>query len=522
MIAKRKLVKVPSEEAKPKASARRQAVDLALASCELWHARENGPPQGYASFKRGEHTEHVELQTAAGRLWLSGMVYLQLGDALSKMDLDGALNNLEAEAVHRGRRLPVRVRLADLGDRIFLDLADDAWRVVEVTAKGWEVIPGEKAPVRFKRPNGTEALPVPVRGGRLDDLADFIHTDAAGLALLSAYIIGAMTDRGPAAVLSLMGGQGTSKTTTTKVIQRLLDPRGGALRSAPRKDEDLAVAARNSWIVSFDNLSRISPDLSDGLARLSTGAAFATRQLYTNGEESIFAARRPVILNSIVDVVGRPDLLDRTVSVQLQKISREQRKEESIFWPEFEARRASLLGAALDALSHALAHWAETRPTDSPRMADFYHVAMAAGNRLPGGTEAFESAWAAMTETAVDSALEAAPIGAALLSILEAQGKWKASAADLLRELNSSRAAGFREHDSWPQTPQGLTSALRRLAPALEAKGWHVLLGEKINERRVVVIVSGEAMAERAAIMGQDGGMDHAKAERLAILEAAS
>lgn len=526
-MTKKKTVEVPPGEAKARESVRQRAVKLARGCCELWHEHGNGPRQGYASFPHDGHTEHVELRTTAGRLWVQGLFYRETGEALSRQDTEQVLDALEATAIHDGPRLPVHVRVADLGNRIFLDLADNAWRVVEVTAKGWQVMPADRAPVRFRRPNGTEALPVPVPGGSLEELRDFIHTDAAGLALVGACLVGAMTDRGSAVVLSFAGGQGTSKSTSTRVFQRLVDPRGGALRAAPKKDEDLAVAARNAWVVSFDNLSRINADLSDGFCRLATGASFTTRTFYTNGEETIYAARRPVILNSIVDVVNRADLLDRTVAVQLLKITEDQRLEESVFWPRFEEARPRLLGAALSALAGALARWDATRPERLPRLSDFYHLAQAAGDALPGGSAAFDEAWAAMQGAAIQSALEASPIGAPLLSLLEAQSTktWKAPAAQLLRDLNASRAAGFREHDTWPQTPQGLVHALRRLAPALEAVGWHLELGvrdSKTTHERLVVIVRTEAMAERAAIYQVDAGMDVSEAERRAAMEAAS
>lgn len=518
-------IEVPAGEAKARESVRQRAVKMARECCELWHAHENGPPQGYASFKRDGHTEHVELRTTAGRLWLGGLFYRETGEPLSRQDTEQVIDALEAAAIHDGPRLPVHVRVADLGNVVYLDLANDDYQVAEVTAEGWQVIPGDQAPIRFRRPNGTEALPVPTAGGSLEELGGFIHTDRAGLALVGACLVGAMTDRGSAVVLSFAGGQGTSKSTSTRVFQRLVDPRGGALRAAPKKDEDLAVAARNAWVVSFDNLSRISADLSDGFCRLATGAAFTTRTFYTNGEETIYAARRPVILNSIVDVVSKADLLDRTVAVQLLKITEDKRLEESVFWPRFEEARPRLLGAALTALSGALASWDATRPERLPRLSDFYHLAKAAGDALPGGTAAFDEAWEAMQGTAIQSALEASPIGAPLLNLLEARTKWKAPAAELLRELNASRAAGFREHDTWPQTPQGLVHALRRLAPALEAVGWHLELGVRdtaTKHERLIVIVTTEAMAERAAILQVSAGMEVSKAERMATLEAAS
>jgi hypothetical protein len=139
---KPKKVNVPEGEAKARESARQRALKLALAEYQLWHAHENGPPQGFASYIRDGHTEHVELKASAGRQHLSGLVWRATGEALSRQDLDGTLDALEAAAIQDGPRLPVHVRVADLGDRVFLDLADDAWRVVEVTATGWRVIPG--------------------------------------------------------------------------------------------------------------------------------------------------------------------------------------------------------------------------------------------------------------------------------------------------------------------------------------------------------------------------------------------
>jgi len=495
MSPKTSSVEVPPREAKPLKSVRERAVKAIRETCQLWHAHENGPPRGYASFLRNGHTEHVELRTAAGSSWVRGLMYKQMNQVTSRQDVEVILDAIDTIAIYDGPRFPIHIRVADLGDVTYLDLADDAWRVVEISSQGWRVIPAELAPVRFRRPHGTEFLPEPAREGSLYELKEFIHTDPLGLVLAAAWLVGSLTDRGPAPVLSLAGCQGTAKSTATRVLQRLVDPRGGALRGMPNSDEDLAVAARNSWIVSFDNLSRLSPDRSDALARLSTGAAVTTRQLHSNGEEFLFCARRPVIVNSIVDIIGRADLLERTIVVQLLKISDEQRVEESVFWPRFESARPRLLGALLTALSHALGRSKDQqiRPKCKPRMADFYCFANAIGDSLPGGTATFQEGWERMQGDAVSTALESAAIGAPLLALLEARGLWRAPAAKLLRVLQDQcKSQWTRCKDVWPQTPQGLVAALRRLAPALEAVGWRVELGIRdsstTRHERLVVI----------------------------------
>ena len=53
----------------------------------------------------------------------------------------------------------VHVRVAREGDTVYIDLADETWRAVEITAQGWRVV--ERPPVRFRRPVGLLPLPGP-------------------------------------------------------------------------------------------------------------------------------------------------------------------------------------------------------------------------------------------------------------------------------------------------------------------------------------------------------------------------
>ena len=100
-------------------------------------------------------------------------------------------------------------------------------------------------------------------------------------------------------------------------------------------------------MLAFDNLSGIRDWLSDALCRLATGGGFATRMLYTDDEEIIFSARRPIILNGIDDIATRGDLQERSVLVSLPSILEDERREENTFWAEFEAVRPRIFGALL-------------------------------------------------------------------------------------------------------------------------------------------------------------------------------
>ena len=85
------------------------------------------------------------------------------------------------------------------------------------------------------------------------------------------------------------------------------------------------IAANNGHVLAFDNLSGLPSWLSDALCRLATGSSFARRQLFTDEDEILFHATRPVILNGIEDVVCRADLADCAVFLTLGPISDDRR-----------------------------------------------------------------------------------------------------------------------------------------------------------------------------------------------------
>src|SRR4029450_12571173 len=162
------------------------------------------------------------------------------------------------------------------------------------------------------------------------------------------------------------------------VVRSLVDPNTAALRTTPRDERDLVIAATNGWIIALDNLSHLPVWLSDALCRLATGSGFATRELYTDADETIFAAQRSIILNGIQEVATRGDLLDRAITLYLPVIPEEERKDEKVFWEEFEQARPQIFGALLDIVSTTLQRLPTTTLSRKPRMADFALWACAA------------------------------------------------------------------------------------------------------------------------------------------------
>ena len=178
-------------------------------------------------------------------------------------------------------------------------------------------------------------LPVPQRGTPIDALRPFLNVrDENDLTLVVAFLLAALRDRGPYPILVLNGEQGTAKSTFARIVRSLTDPSSVPLSSLAPSGRDLFIAANNSHVQSFENISKLSDRLSDNLCLLATGGGFRIRTLYTNTDETLFDSARPIVLNEISNFVTRGDLQDRSIVLPLAPISG--RKTEKELYAEFE------------------------------------------------------------------------------------------------------------------------------------------------------------------------------------------
>ena len=433
---------------------------------ELFH----GPDStAYADLQVNGHRETWPVRTKGFRRWLARRFFEATGGAPNSEALQSALNVIEAKAHFDGPEREVDIRISGLGDRLYLDLGDEAWRAVEIDSDGWRVV--DEPPVRFRRAAGMQPLPTPARGGSVETLRNFLNVQGDGdFTLVVAWALAVLRDRGPYPVLVLSGEQGSAKSTFSAILRSLLDPNTAPLRALPREDRDLFIAANNGHVLAFDNVSGLPAWISDTLCRLATGGGFAVRQLYTDQDEVLFDAARPVILNGIEDIVTRPDLADRAIFLTLEAIPEERRRPEKELWAEFNAARPQLLGNLLDAVSHGLKRLPDTRLDSLPRMADFAVWATACETAL-WATGTFGSAYAGNRDEAVDSVIEADPVGSAIRSLIGTRTEWTGTASDLLGALDDEVGEKVRKSKAWPSSARALSGRVRRAATFLRKVG---------------------------------------------------
>ncbi len=435
-------------------------------TAELFHAPDSA---GFADLDIGGHRETWPIRAKGFRRWLARRFFEETGGAPSSEALQSALNVIEAKAHFDAPERQVHIRVGGLDGRLYLDLGDETWRAVEIDATGWRVI--DNPPVRFRRASGMKLIPIPMRGGSVATLRSFLNVQTdQDFVLVVAWVLACLRNRGPYPVLVLSGEQGSAKSTFSAMLRALLDPNTAPLRALPREDRDLFIAASNGHVLAFDNVSGLPAWISDTLCRLATGGGFAVRQLYSDQDEVLFDAARPVILNGIEDIVTRPDLADRAVFLTLEPIPEERRRPEQELWVTFEAERPRILGVLLDAVAKGLAMLPQTRLDKLPRMADFALWVTACETALwPSGT--FWSAYCGNRDEAVEGVIDADPIAAAVRAVMTTRTEWTGTASELLGALAEMAGERVAKAKTWPDSPRALAGRLRRAATFLRKIG---------------------------------------------------
>lgn len=455
-------------KAKAKESQADSLVKLAIsAGAELFHDPDG---EAYARVPVGGHHEVWRLRTKGFKGWLARLFWEDREKAPSSQAVTDALNVLEGLAVHEGEERKVFVRVARVGASVYLDLGDEAWRAIELKAEGWRIV--TRPPVMFLRPKGLRPLPDPIRGGSLDELAELVNVPAGNQwALVKAWLVGALRGEGPFWVLAVQGEQGSAKSTLSKMLRALIDPSKLPLRSPPKEERDLVIAAQNGWVVGYDNLSGIPAWLSDSLCRLATGGGFGTRALYTDNEEALFDVVRPILVNGIDDMLSRADLAQRSIVLDIPAIPDEERRDEQEVWAAFNASHARILGALCEAVCCAQRREPSVKLERPPRMADAARWATAAEPALGLEHGAVMRAICGNREEAVRQGLEAEPLADVLMHYVEERGSWTGAPSLLLKALKAVAEDEAKASRAWPKNASSLSSKLQRLAPSLRRVG---------------------------------------------------
>jgi len=462
-------------------------VDL-LNDAELFHTSDG---TAYADVNIGGNRHTLSVMGDGFRRWLTHRYYEECDAAATTETLKSAVGFADAKAQVDGLEREVFLRTAHLAGRYYLDLADKEYRVVEIHEGGWHIV--QRPQVRFRRSPGMLSLPVPVDGGSIEQLMPFLNLRReTDFVLVVSWLLAALREHTSYPVLAISGEQGAAKSTFSKMLRSLVDPSVSPVRALPQSDRDLQIGADNSHVLAYDNVSALPHSISDALCRMATGAGFALRKLYSDRQETLFAASRPLILNGINNAVVRADLADRAISLVLEAIPASRRRTDTEIWKEFEEARCQILGALMSGMVMGLQEMPHVRLHSPPRMADLAYWATACEKAYwPAGT--FQDAYRANRKEASAQVLEADTVALAVRNLMTDRAGWTGTASELLSKLEADLDDRIRKSKSWPSVPNQLSRRLNRAAPVLREMGItleHTLDG---HARTRLIVISNTA-----------------------------
>ena len=479
-----------------------QLVDFVVERAELFHDENR---DSFALVKSVQET--YRLTGSKFKSWLMAAFYKEHGKAARDQSVREALQVLDGLAQHDGEQKSIHIRVAQVGEAIFVDLAQPGNSVAaKIEAGSWALV--QEHEVRFLRPDTMRPLPTPVAGSAgIDALWQFVNVPEGARLLVLAWLLECLRPDGVFPVLELLGEAGSAKSTTQRMLRMLVDPNASNLRSPPKSVEDVFVSAGVNWVVSFENVSHLTPPMQDAMCVLATGGGFAKRKLYSDGEESVINVMRPVVLNGISASVTAHDLIDRSICVEPQRL--QTRREDGDIQREFEAAYPALLASLFQLMAQTLKELPAARLPEGEniRMAGFARLGVAMERALGAPAGEFLHQFHAARQESITRTIDSSPVATALLEWFEARQHAPAEmpVKSLLAEVERHKPHGA---EAWPKTAKGFGDALRRAAPSLRYLG--------IEAKSLGKIGSTVKWAIKTCDNGQGGGYltDQCRASR--------
>lgn len=456
----------------------------------------------YCSIRVDEHVEVYKLSTLKFKMWLTKIFFDETGKAITAESMKQVLGVSNMKALIEGQSRQVSKRCIKYGEKIYYDLCNEQWNIVEINEVGWNIIDNNLP--RFVRNKNMKAQVVPEKFDDLFILNNFYRFKNKDDKILHMVdIVTKFIPDIPHPIVVIYGEKGSSKTTSMRKDRNIVDPAIRDIVSMPTSNSDLGIVLNNNYMPCFDNIDNISAGKSDILCMAATGGGFSKRKLYTDDDETILFFKDCVVLNGINVVATRPDLLDRSILLELERIPDNERKDEETVLREFNNAKPKILGAIFTTLSKAMKLYKSIKLEKLGRMADFtkwgYAIAEVAGI----GGEKFLKAYLNNQNRANDEAVGSNPVASTIIALMENKNKWEGTVSELLDKL--SRIAYEEKIDVnsklWPNEPNVLSRRLNEVKSNLLLYGISYIIRHHSKGKKITIIKETDVSVKESDII---------------------
>src|ERR671920_215250 len=401
--------------------------------------------------------------------WLRRLMWEEEGRSVSGEYLKMAAGTLSAHAEFSGESRELYTRAAWYEGVLYYELRPG--KVVRVGPGGWTF--ETNPPVLFRRYVNLKALPDPEAGGSLDMLDNLVNLKSErDRRLFKAYLVTLPLEHVGRPIFNASGAMGSGKTTIGRVVKRTWDPTAPeTVRFDPR---DFLQKAMHAYIVMLDNQNTIPECAADTLCRLVTREADSKRRLYTDDEDFIIELRRAVLLNGINVPTDRGDVLNRSLVVELERISDGERKTEEQIWELFAREHPGLLGALFNVLSKAIALKPSLKLSRRPRLADWGEYAASVYEVMGRGAETFLRDWDEVVRVQNQATLDGSPVAQAVIKFMGGKEEYTATSSEMhskLKVVAAQLGVDVERDKAWPKSARWLWRRIKEVLPLLVAAG---------------------------------------------------
>lgn len=411
------------------------------------------------------------------RQWLSLIYWNTYKTALPSEARTSAINTIEGSASFEKQTIPLECRNAWIDGTLWYDLTNINWQAVKITKDGWEIV--DNPPILFRRYVHHRPQVTPVVGGDVKLLLKYFNiSDSKQRILILVHMVSVFIPDIAHPILLIHGPQGSCKSTFCRLYRLTGDPSVIEISSMPETHKELVQTIAHNSLLFFDNVSFISNAVSDILCKAVTGSSFPKRELYSDDDDIIYTFKRCLGINGINMVAMRPDLLERSIILELDRIDPKDRKQEKELMEEFRNDLPSIMGGIFDILVKALSIKPDIKLTEFPRMADFAIWGCAIAEALSIPRQEFLDAYKANVELQTDVVINENVVASTLIGFMKEEelSEWSGSGTKLLTKLTDY--AKFNDIDvydkNWPKAPNILSRQLKIIQIDLSNAGYKI------------------------------------------------
>lgn len=271
-------------------------------------------------------------------------------------------------------------------------------------------------------------------------------------------------------MLVLTGEKGSSKSSTLRKLERLIDPKSTDLGGGiPRSSGGLELRLFNSYFTTLDNLSSINRRISDILAIAITGGSVSKRALYKNTDEIIMDLKSVIAINGVSLVAKESDLLDRSLIIALKRISPDKIVTEEELWEEFEKDRPRILGCIFKILAAALGDTEEIKTKKKIRMADFHIACIKVGRALGIPEEEVSGILWENQKHVNQCTIDEDVVALCVIELMQDRKEYVNSVSGLLCDLEGIAYENGMPSTVLPKTPNHLSHRLSKVKSNLQS-----------------------------------------------------